>query len=66
MYDKRVLSFLSEMFEKLGFFFLRLRLKIRNMHTFGMKREGVSPEGRVAASESQWSAGVGPNTHLGK
>lgn len=50
MYDKRVLGFFSEMFGKLNrFFFSRLRLKIRNMHEFSIKREAVSPQGRVMA-----------------
>lgn len=50
--DERVLSFLSEMLGKLEsffFFFFRLSLRIRNMHKFRMKREGVSPQDRLTA-----------------
>lgn len=52
LYDKRVLGFFSEMFGKLNrylYFFFRLRLRIRNRHKFSIKREAVSPQGRVTA-----------------
>lgn len=43
MYDKRVLSFHSEMSGKFDRHFCSLRLRIRNMHKFSIKKEGVSP-----------------------